>query len=197
MNRFQKLLLWVTSGLTGLTGAVYFFMDRMMEPVGPWAVVNHPLQPWVLKAHIIVAPALVFSIGLIATEHIWKHYRGRIRRARRTGLATMWMIAPMVLTGYLIQSITHETLLAAVAWAHIVTGVVYLLGVGLHQWALRVARANRVGRPAAIGAPAPSGPGGEGVRARSVVSAQLARSSPYRSVSPRRDGIRSGPKTAT
>jgi hypothetical protein len=147
VSSFQKALVLVTSGLTGLTGAVYFVMDRMMEPVGPWAAVNHPLQPWVLKAHIIVAPALVFAIGLIATEHIWKHYRGRVRRARRTGLATMWMVAPMIVTGYLIQAITQQALLSAMAWAHIVTGTVYLLGVGLHQWALRTARAKRVGRP--------------------------------------------------
>lgn len=193
MNRFQKILLWVTSGLTGATGAVYFVMDRMMEPVGPWAVVNHPFQPWVLKLHIIIAPALIFSIGLIATEHIWKHYRGRIRRARRTGLATMWMIAPMVVTGYLIQSITQQTLLSTIAWAHIATGVIYLLGIGLHQWALRVARANGAGGHARIESQPTTGPESGG-RAEAPLRATAGYRSSRRNITPRRAATRARPQ---
>ena len=195
MNRFQKILLWVTSGLTGVTGAVYFVMDRMMEPVGPWAVVNHPLQPWVLKLHIIVAPALIFSIGLIATEHIWKHYRGRVRRARRTGLATMWMIAPMVVTGYLIQAITQQPLLSTIAWAHIVTGVIYLLVIGLHQWALRLARANGAvayPRTDAQTTPSPANGGSAEAPLRATAGPRPTR----RSLTPRRAATRTRPHAA-
>ena len=194
MNRFQKILLWVTSGLTGATGTVYFVMDRMMEPVGPWAVVNHPLQPWVLKLHIVVAPALIFSIGLIATEHIWKHYQGRVLRARRTGLATMWMIAPMVVTGYLIQSITQQTLLSTIAWAHIVTGVIYLLGIGLHQWVLRVARANGAGGHVRIESQPTTRPESGG-SAEAPLSATEGYRPSRRNLTPRRAGMRARSQT--
>lgn len=195
MSRFQKILLWVTSGLTGATGGIYFVMDRMMEPVGPWAVVNHPLQPWVLKLHIVVAPALIFSIGLIATEHIWKHYQGRVHRARRTGLATMWMIAPMVVTGYLIQSITQQTLLSTIAWAHIVTGVIYLLGIGLHQWALRVARANGAGGHARIESQPTTSPESEGP-AEAPLRATAGHRPSRRNLTPRRAGTRARSQTS-
>jgi hypothetical protein len=133
MRPFQKWLLIYTSALTGLTGVVYLWMDRMMLPIDEFAVINHPLQPWVLKAHIIVAPALVFAIGLIATDHVWKHYRTRERRARRTGSTAMWVLPPMILSGYLIQATTRPTLLAVVAWTHIATGVLYLAAVAAHQ----------------------------------------------------------------
>lgn len=136
MKQFQKMLVLVSSVLTGVTGVVYFVMDRMMEPETEWAVINHPWEPWVLKAHIIAAPVLVFALGLITTEHIWKHFRGRTRRARRSGLSAMWMIVPMVLSGYLIQAVVQERLLAAVSWTHIVTGVAYLAALGAHQWLL-------------------------------------------------------------
>ena len=137
MTRFQRLLLFWSSALTAMTGLVYWWMDAMLEPVNEWAVVNHPLQPWVLKAHIVVAPVLVFAIGLIATDHIWKHFRTRVKRGRRSGLAAMWVIVPMVLTGYLIQAITHELWLTVVAWIHIVTGLVYAVGLLAHRQVIR------------------------------------------------------------
>lgn len=136
MNPFQKRLLWSSSLLTGLTGIVYFWMKHFLEPADPWAVINHPLQPWVLKAHIIVAPVMIFAVGLIATEHIWRHFRSSMRLSRRSGLMTMWLLAPMILTGYLIQAVTHRGWLAVIVWTHIVTGVLYLAGLGIHQWVL-------------------------------------------------------------
>jgi hypothetical protein len=112
-------------------------MDAYLEPMNEWSVINHPLQPWVLKVHIIVAPLLVFAVGLIAIEHIWRHFRTRRRSGRRSGLTTMWVVVPMILSGYLIQTVTSEGWLAVWAWAHIVTGTVYLGGVGIHLLVLR------------------------------------------------------------
>ena len=140
MKPFAKWLVWASSIATALTGVVYFWMDRMMSPVDEFAVINHPLQPLVLKAHILVAPVLVFAIGVIAIDHIWKYFRGTIRRARRTGLGAMWPVLPMVVTGYLIQAVTHATWLEVVAWAHIVGGVAYALGLAAHQVAVRRSR---------------------------------------------------------
>lgn len=131
---FQKWLLWGSTVATGVTGAVYFWMDRYLEPVDAWAVINHPWQPVVLKAHILVAPAMLFMIGTLATEHVWKLYRARVKRARRTGLTTTTMVLPMVASGYLIQAVTNETVLGVVAWVHIVTGVAFVTALGAHQW---------------------------------------------------------------
>jgi hypothetical protein len=140
MKPFAKWLVWSSSIATVITGVVYFWMDRMMSPVDEFAVINHPLQPLVLKAHILVAPLLVFAIGVIAVDHIWKYFRGTIRRARRTGLSSMWPVLPMVVTGYLIQGITNVTWLEVVAWAHIIGGAVYALGLVAHQIAVRRSR---------------------------------------------------------
>jgi len=141
MNRFQRLLLLWSAALTAGTGVVYWYMDTMLEPVSEWAAVNHPLQPWVLKAHIIVAPILVFAIGLITMEHIWKHYRSAVQRGRRSGLTAMWVIVPMVLSGYLIQSITQESWLTVMVWVHVGTGLLFGLGILLHWWVIRRSRA--------------------------------------------------------
>ena len=55
-----------------------------------------------------------------------------MRRNRISGAATLWTVIPMVLTGYLIQAVTHPGWLSGVAWSHIVIGSVYLLGMVFH-----------------------------------------------------------------
>ncbi|HSH74776.1 MAG TPA: hypothetical protein VLA09_03745 [Longimicrobiales bacterium] len=140
MRPFAKWLLWTGSIATGATGVVYFWMDRMLEPLNEWAVINHPLQPFVLKAHLLVAPVLVFGIGLVATDHIWRYFRGTIRRARRSGLSATWIIVPMIFSGYLVQAVTQEIWLEVVAWVHIGGGAAYLVSLGAHQLAVRRSR---------------------------------------------------------
>jgi hypothetical protein len=137
---FAKWLVWTSSTATALTGVVYFWMDRMMSPISEFAVINHPWQPLVLKAHILVAPVLVFAIGMIAVDHIWKYFQGTIRRARRSGLSTMWPIVPMIVSGYLIQAVTHQLWLAVVAWAHIAASVLYAAALVGHQVSVRRSR---------------------------------------------------------
>lgn len=140
MRPFPKWMLWISSVLTGLTGIVYWWMDTQMEPVSEWAVINHPLQPFVLKAHIVAAPLLVFAVGLIGVDHIWRHFRGTVPRGRASGLSSMFVIAPMVLSGYLIQAITHAGWLAAMVWLHLVGGAVYIFALGVHQVAVKKRR---------------------------------------------------------
>lgn len=160
MNAFQRRLVWSSSLLTGATGIVYWWMKHMLQPVDPWAAINHPLQPWVLKAHILVAPVMVFAVGLITAEHIWKHWRQGVRAGRRSGLAAMWVFLPMVASGYLIQAVTHVGWLRAMVWLHLAAGGIYLVGLAAHHRVVRQALARRVrnGKGAATGAAATPSP---------------------------------------
>ena len=81
-------------------------------------MINHPLEPWFLKSHIVFAPVFVFAIGLIVTRHIVPHIREGVDRGRRSGLAMVWMLLPMAVSGYLIQVVTAPELVAAfvVVW---------------------------------------------------------------------------------
>lgn len=132
MNRFEKWSVLVSATATAATGAAYFGIEYFFEPSDPWAVINHPLQPWLLKAHILVAPLLVFAVGMIAVRHVWEHFRRSVRLGRRTGLLTAAVFAPMVVTGYLIQSVTVEAWLEPIAWAHIGASVVFSAGIAAH-----------------------------------------------------------------
>lgn len=133
MNRFEKWSVWITSAVTAVTGLGLFWLEYFVATDDLFAVINHPLEPWLLKAHILAAPALIFAIGLIASRHIWRHYRSGIRWGRRSGIATVLMAAPMVVTGYLIQILTHRGWIEAMGIAHLVFGVIYCVGLLLHQ----------------------------------------------------------------
>ncbi len=133
MNAFEKWSVWLTSVLTIITGVAYFWTRYMMESSDPFSVLNHPLEPWFLKAHIIVSPLLLLAVGSILVRHVWKHYRLGVVLGRRSGLTTAVVFFPMVLSGYLIQSVVHPGRLRAVTLSHIVLSALYVLGLAGHQ----------------------------------------------------------------
>lgn len=145
MTRFERWSVWVTSVVTLATGVLYLWMKYLVESRDPFAVINHPWQPLMLKLHILVAPLLVFSVGMVALRHVWRHMKSRERSGRWSGLVTVAVLGPMIISGYLIQAVTHLGWLRALVIAHIATGVVYSVGLLAHQFAAggRAARAAR------------------------------------------------------
>lgn len=137
MNRFEKWSVWSTSALTVLTGLGYFVIKYLFPSPGPYAVVNHWLQPWFLKAHIVVSPLLLFALGLIAVHHVWEHWVTGVQVSRRSAVATALAVVPMVLTGYLIQVLTAEGWVRAMAISHIAFGCLYGAGLAVHTWIIR------------------------------------------------------------
>ena len=152
MNRFEKWSVWIASVLVAATGVGLLWTRYLMRARDPWSVINHPLEPWFLKAHIITAPLLIFAIGLIATRHIWPHFKAGIRRGRRSGILTGLLTLPMILTGYLIQVVTHAAWLRALAMSHIVLGLVFASGLAVHQVVTHVRGRPRRSRPRSRGA---------------------------------------------
>jgi hypothetical protein len=140
MTRFERWSVWGTSAATIVSGAVYLGMKYFMVSEDPYSVVNHPLQPLVLKIHILVSPLLVFALGLIALKHVAAHLQRRVAAGRRSGLLLAGSAAPMVVSGYLIQVLTDEKWVRAAALTHIATGILFALGAAAHStamWRLR------------------------------------------------------------
>ena len=145
MTRFERWAVWSTSVATFATGVIYLWMKYLLVSDDPLAVMNHPWQAGVLKAHILVAPLLIFSVGLVTLRHVWRHVRARMSEGRRSGFLTMVVLGPMILSGYPIQTVTDEGWLQAMAISHIGLGLLYGVGLLAHQFAAggRKARAIR------------------------------------------------------
>ncbi|MFQ5689474.1 MAG: hypothetical protein ACE5HQ_04285 [Gemmatimonadota bacterium] len=134
MTTFERWVVWTTSILTAATGVGYYWARYLTAPAEPFSVVHHPLEPIFLEIHILAAPALVFALGLIAGRHVWQHLRSGIRRGRRSGIVVLAAVAPMILSGYLLQVLTGEGWLRAMSLTHLAFGLLYVGGIMTHRW---------------------------------------------------------------
>ncbi len=137
MTGFERRLFGAATAVTVATGLVYGWMKYLLRGSDPYAVVHHPLQPLMLKLHILVAPVLVFALGVFAVRHIGPQLANGVAAARRSGLVTVAVAAPTVVTGYLIQVLSDERWLRWVGWGHIVLGVVFGAAFLAHRLAAK------------------------------------------------------------
>ena len=162
MTGTEKVLLWGSTLVVGITGLVYAWMKYLLPPIDPYSPVHHPLQPLVLKIHLVAAPFLVFAVGLVFMQHIWGQFRSGMKRGRRSGTSTMLTLAPMVLSGYLIQTVTADSWIFWLAMVHLGTGSLFLLGFMSHQvatWTRQAAARRRAAsRPVPGRQPPPAAP---------------------------------------
>ncbi len=149
MSRAQVVYLQLCVLVTTLTGAVFAVMKYAMKSSDPFAVANHPLQPYMLSAHVLVAPLLVFGFGWVFANHIWPGFASGIARKRKSGLWSMAAIVPMVLSGYLLQVSTADATRQAMAIAHWVSSALFAGGYVIHLVTKKAARASRQPSPSA------------------------------------------------
>lgn len=132
MNRTEVWLLLVSTFVLSATGLIYAAMHYLMKPADPFSVVNHPWEPYMIAAHIVVAPVLVLAVGLIVHSHIlWKLENG-VRIARRSGIFLMPLFVLMVVSGYLLQVITGNGR-AILVWVHLISGTLWFVSFAVHQ----------------------------------------------------------------
>ena len=133
MTPFERWTLWLSAAATTVTGLGYLWPKYFMEATDPWAVINHPLQPVALKAHILVAPVFVFILGAVVLKHALPHLTGGAPERRRTGLGLLGLLVPMLLSGYLIQVVTNETIVRVMALTHIGSSLAFTAGLAWHS----------------------------------------------------------------
>jgi hypothetical protein len=133
VSTLERALLHASSLAAAVTGFAYFWMKYLLKGSDPFSVVHHPWQPGILAWHVLVVPLLVFALGLIAKDHVLeKLLDRRPHPSRRSGIVTMALAAPMILSGYLVQVLTAPSPHRLVAWSHIVAGVVFSAGYVAH-----------------------------------------------------------------
>lgn len=97
----------------------------------PYAVINHPWQPYLQHLHVLLAPLLVFALGAMWVAHVWPARQQRKRAP--SGVLTWWLAGVMVLSGVLVQVVANPTGRAIAGWVHAGTGLAWLLTLLLHR----------------------------------------------------------------
>ncbi len=137
MSRSEAWLLHAANLLVGGTGIAYAWMLYLLVPADPYAVVNHPLQPLTQHAHVWSAPLLVFAVGLVWKRHAWRQYAQGVQPRRRSGAALLAAFAPLVVSGYTLQTAVDPGWRRAWLAIHLATAVLWLAATASHQLARR------------------------------------------------------------
>jgi hypothetical protein len=131
MNRVQLGWLHVSIALTAITGTLFAWMKYLMQSDDEFSVINHPLQPHMLSAHVVIAPIALFVLGWTFSNHMLPKYRFS-EEHRKSGVTSLLLIAPMTLSAYLLQIATNETLRQAMAILHGATSALFVIGYVVH-----------------------------------------------------------------
>lgn len=133
MSRWEAWLFHVLTLVVSVTGVVYFWMKYFMETDDPLRVINHPLQPILINAHILTAPFLVFIAGLITHTHIIKKLRNKSKVSKLSGLLSLFSFPLMTISGYLLQVTADETASHVIMILHLASGVIFAGSYLVHQ----------------------------------------------------------------
>lgn len=160
--RLESWLLAASSALAGGTGIALYVMKNWLTSADPFAVIHHPWQPAMLKIHLLVVPWLILLLGGVTTRHALDRLRSGRRTGRGSGLLVAVLVGPMILSGVLIQVMTAEAWLAALAPIHLAAGLLYIAGLVGHKAATpsRAARSLPAvpRQPAPLRRASPAGP---------------------------------------
>lgn len=135
MTRLERWSLHIAALLTGATGLFYGWFRYFGQIKGEFGVEAHPLQSTLQHLHVLAAPLLVFTFGLLVRGHVLPMWRGGRPAGRASGLLLALILAPMVLSGYAVQVALEPRWRLSFAWIHGVSSLLFLAAYGGHQLA--------------------------------------------------------------
>jgi len=141
MTRTDAFLLHLSNGLVMGTGLVYAWMAYFVKSNDPYAVTNPPWQSDIQHLHILVVPFLVFVLGHLWCRHAWPHFANGKKKGRRSGIGMILMAAPMIVSGYLIQTAVEPDWRTTWVITHCATSGLWILGYVAHFVRHRMASA--------------------------------------------------------
>lgn len=139
MNPWERWSLHLSALLTSASGLIYGWMRYYGQRPGEFGPEAHPLQSLLQHLHVLGAPLLVFTLGMMVRGHVLPRYRSGRNAGRATGILLAVGLAPMILAGYGIQVVTEPGSRVGLAWVHGVSSLLFLAAYGVHvarTWAL-------------------------------------------------------------
>jgi len=133
VKRWERGLFHASTAVVAASGVLYFWMKYVMESNDPFSIVNHPWQPGMLAAHVLAAPVLVFVTGLIADSHVRRKLRSGARSNRSSGVLSLIVLFPMIVSGYLLQVLTGPLLIRIMIVVHVGSSFFFVVTYFVHQ----------------------------------------------------------------
>lgn len=131
MTPLERWSLHLTALLTAATGLLDGGLRWFGQRMGEFGPEPHPLLGLAQHLHVLAAPALVFTLGVLVRGHLWPRLRGG-PAGRGTGLAVAFFMAPMVGSGYAVQVAVDPAWRTAFSWTHGISAGLFLLAYAGH-----------------------------------------------------------------
>ncbi len=132
MTALERWSLHLSSLLTGATGLLYGWLRYYGQRAGEFGLEAHPLQATLQHLHVLAAPLLVFTLGMLVRGHVLPMWRNNRPGGRASGLVLALILGPMVLSGYAVQVAVEPRWRLVFSWIHGVLGLLFLAGYGFH-----------------------------------------------------------------
>lgn len=146
MKPWERWALNLSSLIVAATGFAFGWMKYFVRNDDPFAVINHPWQPAMLGAHLLVAPILILAFGIVLSSHVIKKLRATKIPNRKSGFVALGTFAVMTISGYGLQVATGDLWLKAMLTLHLTSGVLFAVTYAAHLWiSMRLVRVARNG----------------------------------------------------
>ncbi len=132
MTALERACLHLSAFLVAATGMVYGGLRYFGQRMGEFGLEPHPLQGLLQHLHVLTAPALVFTLGMLLRGHVQPMLRRGPPVGKRTGLGSILTVAPMVLAGYGVQVAVDPAWRTALAWVHGLSSLAFLAAYLVH-----------------------------------------------------------------
>ncbi|MCP4092579.1 MAG: hypothetical protein GY747_03935 [Planctomycetes bacterium] len=136
MTRLESLFHHCANLLVGGTGLVYAWMLYFATPSGEFSILNHPWQGDFHDLHLLTAPILVISVGMVWKGHAGTRLRNCNPNRRGSGVGLLLSFLPMMFSGYLLQVTVEESWRSIWLWVHLITSGLWLAAYAIH-WILK------------------------------------------------------------
>jgi hypothetical protein len=123
--------------LTAASGLLYGVLKYFVAGSDPDSRLAHPWQPTVLALHVLAAPVAVFGFGLLFRRHALAQFSTASER-RLSGTVVMLVSVPLILSGYVLQTLTGQAARRWIGWGHALLGLLYAVGYALHPFPSRL-----------------------------------------------------------
>ena len=132
MSPLERWSLHLSALATIASGLIHGWLKYCHQRMGEFGPEPFWAQGLLLRAHVLVAPLLVFTLGVMVRGHLLPALRAKHSRGRGTGLALAALLAPMIVSGYAVQVCVDPAWRTALAWVHGPFSLLFLLAYGAH-----------------------------------------------------------------
>jgi len=114
------------------SGVAYLWMRYFIDNTDPFSVINHPLEPVMLQAHLLSAPLLLVVFGVVFQSHVAQRIGEHSLPNRRSGWLSFLTFGLMTFSGVLLQTLTDPILLRVTLIVHLASSGLFVIGYITH-----------------------------------------------------------------